>query len=239
MSKFAGWLLLMVFLALPFCSGGPDIRTSPGSKTRSQESSEEPAYSDQNPLSDPPGVIQTGVASWYGDPFHGRRTANGEVYDMYKLTAAHKTLPFHSIVEVQNMENSKKIIVRINDRGPFVSGRILDLSFKAAKLLDMIAPGTAPVNLRLIRPGDVTLRNIQYSESQEFYLQAGAFRVFENAKKMCETLRGLTGDLRFLIRSRDGYHRVVSEKLARRDEAVKYKRILDSSGIDTFIKEVF
>ena len=239
MSRFTGWVLLMILLALPFCSGGPNVRTSPGSTTGSQESHLKPGPSDLDPQSDSAGVIQSGVASWYGDPFHGRRTANGEVYDMYMLTAAHKTLPFHTIVEVQNLENYKKIIVRINDRGPFVSGRILDLSFKAAKLLDMIEPGTAPVNLRLIRPDDVTLRHTQYSESHEFYLQAGAFRVFENAKRMCETLKGLTGDLRFLILSRDGYHRVVSEKLASRDGAVKYKRILDRSGIDTFIKEVF
>lgn len=100
--------------------------------------------------------FQTGIASWYGGDFHGRRTANGEIYDMYKLTAAHKTLAFNTLVEVENMDNSRRIIVRINDRGPFLKDRIIDLSYKAAQKLGCDADGVAPVVLRLLKPGALT-----------------------------------------------------------------------------------
>ncbi|MCP4155037.1 MAG: septal ring lytic transglycosylase RlpA family protein, partial [bacterium] len=97
-------------------------------------------------------VFQTGIASWYGGKFQGRRTANGERYDMYKLTAAHKTLPFHTIVEVENLDNSKRVRVRINDRGPFVKDRIIDLSYKAAQRIGSDSNGIAPVTLRQVMP---------------------------------------------------------------------------------------
>ena len=82
-----------------------------------------------------------GIASWYGQPHHGRRVASGEVYNMHRLTAAHRTLPFHTIVRVQNTRNRREVDVRINDRGPFVQGRVIDLSYAAAKALDMLRPG--------------------------------------------------------------------------------------------------
>lgn len=105
-------------------------------------------------------VYQTGVASWYGDGdnFNGKRTANGEIYDMNKLTAAHQTLPFHTLVEVENIENGRKVLVRINDRGPFLKGRIIDLSKRGAKQLEMLSTGTADVHLRIVRvPGKKSL----------------------------------------------------------------------------------
>ena len=92
-----------------------------------------------------------GVASWYGDPFHGRRTSSGEVYDMDGMTAAHRTLPFHTVVRVHNLDNGKKVRVRLNDRGPFVKGRIIDLSRAAAQEIDMVRPGTARVRLEILR----------------------------------------------------------------------------------------
>jgi rare lipoprotein A len=233
------WLVLFASLLIPFCSGGPNVRTTPPAGTGGSESGQVRARAIEGSPAAGSAVIQTGVASWYGGRFHGRQTANGEVYDMYMLTAAHQTLPFHSIVEVQNLENSKKIIVRINDRGPFVSGRIIDLSYKAAKLLGIVGSGTAPVSLRIVRPGDVVSGQTRYSESREYYLQAGAFRVLENARRMYEKLRGVDAGLAFSIRSGDGYHRVVSDRLTNRSEAAKYKRILDRHGIDTFIREVF
>jgi rare lipoprotein A (peptidoglycan hydrolase) len=91
------------------------------------------------------GYKEKGLASWYGNPFHGRKTASGEVYNMHEISAAHKTLPLHTWVEVKNLKNNKKIILRINDRGPFVDGRIIDLSQAAAKELGVFRPGTAPV----------------------------------------------------------------------------------------------
>jgi rare lipoprotein A len=94
------------------------------------------------------------VASYYADDFHGRKTANGEVFDMHALTAAHRALPFNTRVLVTNLDNGKTVVVRINDRGPFVKGRIIDLSYGAAKSVGMIGPGTARVRLNVLEMGD-------------------------------------------------------------------------------------
>lgn len=104
-------------------------------------------------LPDSEGFRQTGIASWYGYKFHGRKTANGEVYDMYKMTAAHKTLPIPSYVRVTNQSNGRSVIVRVNDRGPFHEGRVIDLSYSAAQKLDFIGQGTAKVAVEAISTG--------------------------------------------------------------------------------------
>jgi rare lipoprotein A len=96
----------------------------------------------------------TGVSSFYAEAFHGKLTANGEVYDMYGVTAAHKTLPLNTVARVTNLENNKSLILRINDRGPYVKGRILDCSYGAAKKLDFINNGTAKVKIEVIDWGD-------------------------------------------------------------------------------------
>ncbi|WP_028023648.1 septal ring lytic transglycosylase RlpA family protein [Enterovibrio calviensis] len=96
-------------------------------------------------------TTQEGIASWYGKKFHGHKTSNGEIYDMYSMSAAHKTLPLPSYVEVENTANGKKAIVRVNDRGPFHEGRIIDLSYAAASKLDVLATGTAPVKVTLLK----------------------------------------------------------------------------------------
>ncbi len=97
---------------------------------------------------------QTGISSFYAEDFHGKLTANGEVYDMYGLTAAHKTLPLNTIVRVKNLENDKSLILRINDRGPYAKGRILDCSYGAALKLGFIGKGTAKVKIEVIEYGD-------------------------------------------------------------------------------------
>jgi rare lipoprotein A len=101
------------------------------------------------------GSSETGIASWYGDPYHGRHAANGEIYDMEKLTAAHRTLPFGTWVRVKNLTNDKTVDVRIQDRGPFVGNRIIDLSRAAAREIEMIGPGTTKVRLTVIAPSQV------------------------------------------------------------------------------------
>ena len=101
----------------------------------------------------PPGGTERGIASWYGEPFQGRQTASGEIFDTYELTAAHRTLPFQTLVEMVNLDNGRRVVVRINDRGPFVRGRIVDLSYAAARRIDMVGPGTARVELRVLGPG--------------------------------------------------------------------------------------
>lgn len=95
---------------------------------------------------------EEGLASWYGHPYHGRRTSSGEIYDMYQLTAAHRKIPFGSWVEVTNLNNGRSLTVRINDRGPFVDGRIIDLSYASAALLGVVGPGVVPVRVRLVQP---------------------------------------------------------------------------------------
>ena len=100
----------------------------------------------------PLGWSETGVASWYGIPYDGRRTASGEIFDMHALTAAHRTLPFNTWIEVTNLDNGKRVEVRINDRGPFVDGRIVDLSMGAADEIGMVRAGLAKVRLKVIKP---------------------------------------------------------------------------------------
>jgi rare lipoprotein A len=106
------------------------------------------------PQHPPPGVqpFEVGAASWYGDPFHGQPTANGEIYDMFQMTAAHPTLPFGTTVRVTNIRSGRSAVVRINDRGPFIGDRILDLSYTAAKHLRLVWPGEAQVQVDLIDP---------------------------------------------------------------------------------------
>ncbi len=116
------------------------------------------------------GHAETGVASWYGEPYHGRRAANGEVYDMEKLTAAHRTLPFGTWVRVGNLTNGRSVVVCITDRGPFVGERIIDLSRAAARAIDMIGPGTAKVRVTVTRPPEIV------PETELFAVQTGAFR---------------------------------------------------------------
>ena len=111
------------------------------------------------------GYREEGIASWYGPGFNGKRTANGEVYDMNAMTAAHKTLPMPSVVQVINLENNRSIRVRINDRGPFVDGRIIDLSRRAAQLLDVERQGTARVLVELIPDESLTLKNMAMNQS--------------------------------------------------------------------------
>ncbi|MEO1959060.1 MAG: septal ring lytic transglycosylase RlpA family protein [Nautiliaceae bacterium] len=122
------------------------------------------------------GWTQEGLASWYGPNFHGKLTSNGEIYNMYAFTAAHKTLPMGTIVKVTNLNNGKSVIVRINDRGPFVRDRIIDLSYVAGKVIGLDKTGIAPVRLKVlgIGMGDVFARG--------YKVQIGAFTDIEKAK---------------------------------------------------------
>jgi rare lipoprotein A len=108
------------------------------------------------PVSVPSSELE-GVASYYAEPYHGRKTASGEIFDSYQgMTAAHRTLPFNTMVRVTNKTNGRQVDVRINDRGPFVQGRVIDLSYRAAKEIDLIGPGVAPVKLRVLKEGEFT-----------------------------------------------------------------------------------
>ena len=136
------------------------------------------------PAAPQPGWTETGIASWYGHPYHGRQASSGEIYDMEQLTAAHRTLPFGSIVSVTNLDNGRTVTVRINDRGPFVEGRILDLSRAAARQLGIIGPGTALVRLRLLG-----YANPEAARTPPLYtIQAGAFADRRNAERFRQRL---------------------------------------------------
>ncbi len=153
------------------------------------------------------GYNERGVASWYGKKFHGNLTSNREVYDMYGMTAAHKTLPLPTFVEVRNLRNNKTIVVRVNDRGPFVHNRIIDLSYAAALKLDMVKDGTSLVEVTAINfeelPRDVPVRNTtpaepdmpatvsepSFADTNVVYAQVGAFGSRENAQRRLDLIQ--------------------------------------------------
>lgn len=136
------------------------------------------------------GYAERGVASWYGPTFHGESTSNGEKYDMYAMSAAHKTLPLPSYVRVTNLRNGKSVVVRVNDRGPFVANRVIDLSNTAAAKLDMIRSGTTLVEVRSVTPDDPDeLARSEQRPAAEIYVQAGAFAEERNAQRLVEKLK--------------------------------------------------
>ncbi len=147
------------------------------------------------PLPTVPGV-EIGMASWYGHPYHGRPAANGEIYDMEQLTAAHRTLPFGTMVHVVNLNNNKSVDVRINDRGPFVGDRIIDLSHAAARAIDMIGPGTARVR--------VEITQLPANPPPGFYaVQVGAFQLRANAERLCAQMLSRYGAAHIVQRPGD------------------------------------
>ncbi len=174
------------------------------------------------------GYSQRGVASWYGPGFNGKRTANGEVYDMDDLTAAHKSLPFDSVVEVRNRDNGKRVQVRINDRGPFVGGRIIDLSRRAAKQIDMLGPGTARVEIRVVRAPP-------QGGFGPFWVQAGAFQDREKARALYKDLRAEYSKVK--MESVDGWHRVRLGPYSKKKQAEKTRRNLRYEGISAVVLE--
>jgi rare lipoprotein A len=147
------------------------------------------------PLSSHEGFVQSGIASWYGSDFHGKTTSIGESYDMYAMTAAHKTLPLGVYVKVRNRDNGRETVVRINDRGPFVTGRIIDLSYSAAKEIGLIEKGTAPVRIEALGyldesvPDKTAYRSPSSYDRGSFGIQVGAFSKLENAQRMADDVR--------------------------------------------------
>lgn len=151
------------------------------------------------------GYLERGVASWYGPTFHGESTSNGEKYDMYAMTAAHTTLPLPTYARVTNLKNGRSVVVRINDRGPFVANRLIDLSYSAAAKLDMLKEGTTLVEVKALtvqEPDDLT-RSAQ-SPPPTLYVQAGAFADQRNAQRVLDRLHA--GGLRsaFILSPPDG-----------------------------------
>jgi len=177
-----------------------------------------------------PGFRERGVASWYGPGFHGRLTASGEVYDMDGLTAAHKKLPFDTVVEVLNRDNGRAVRVRINDRGPFVRGRIIDLSRGAARAIDMVGAGIAQVTLTVVSSPDSSPQ----ARARQWIVQAGAFSDRVRAEQ--HLLRVAEIDRRAELSSDAGMHRIVIGPFGRDKEARRIAASLERRGIAAFVR---
>ena len=195
--------------------------------------------------------VERGIASWYGTKFHGRKTSNGETYSMYKMTAAHKTLPIPTYVEVTNLKNGKSVIVRVNDRGPFHENRIIDLSYVAAKKLGIAGTGTGLVEVRSIDPrnwrpggGSRLARDFKTSEKyasapkpknstdSELFIQAGAFASQYNAMQLQQKLNALlpNNPVKLAFIEQDRLYRVRIGPLPSVTEADRVARTISANG---------
>lgn len=221
---------LLVSLILTGCVGGGDIKDSgpsrhvdmthvpdavPRAEVRTRAGNKSPYTvlgKTYTLLPTSKGYSEVGGASWYGNKFHGRRTSNGEVYDMYGMTAAHKTLPIPSYVRVTNLSNGREVVVRVNDRGPFHGDRIIDLTYAAASKLGFAQQGTARVKVEAVGPGDQRVASParptvklspppveqsvkpqpSYRLPANTYLQAGAFSSRQGAESVQRRIRQLT-----------------------------------------------
>lgn len=195
------------------------------------------------PLKHARGFRERGMASWYGKEFHGRKTANGEIYNMYAMTAAHRTLPLGTYVRAHNLNNGKMVDVRINDRGPFVRGRVIDLSYEAAQRIGLVGPGTAPVEI--VALGSVKEREVggkverslvpgNYSVG-DFTVQVGSFKDKANAVRVRNKLAPTYENAHIVVyESPEGgtFYRVRVGNCKRLDKAREYKKILGAAGYD-------
>ncbi len=180
-------------------------------------------------------VIEDGVASWYGPNFHGNLTANGETYDMDRLTAAHRTLPFNTIVKVKNRDNGKSVIVRINDRGPYAKNRIIDLSRGAAKKIGMIGPGTARVQLVLLE-GNLKDSRVTDLKVPTYTVQLGSFDTEAGAFELSRKIKGSRVEEIKLNGSK--IYRVYYGIYVDKDEASEQKEELGSRGYNGYVKQI-
>ena len=212
------------------------------------------------PITDYRPFIQRGVGSWYGKKFHGQRTASGEIYDMYKMTAAHPTLPLPSYARVTNIKNGKQVIVRVNDRGPFLASRIIDLSYTAAYKLGYVNDGSAELQVERLLPDEIARMTAQDGAQQTanilaeddaisrlsantnttkigqegsgFYLQLGAYAQAQNAQAALESLK-TTWPAELPLPSviqNQGIYRLHSGPFTSRDDATKAARQLQNSA---------
>ena len=208
MIKFIQYFTLLVMVLFLAACGTPTpaykVRVS-GAPSQLEKKPTQRSYEVNGeryqPIPSAEGYTEKGIASWYGKKFHGRKTSNGETYDMYAMTAAHKTLPMNVHLKVTNLDNGRSTVVRVNDRGPFVRSRIIDLSYSAAKELGVVGPGTASVRIEALgyRDKAKTGPTPQYKQLVSydvgpFMIQVGAFTVKENAYRLATKLKNQYGD---------------------------------------------
>jgi len=193
------------------------------------------------PMKSAAGYRERGTASWYGKKFHGKRTSSGERYDMFAMTAAHRTLPLPSFARVTNLRNGKSVVVRVNDRGPFLRGRLIDLSYAAAYKLGIIGHGTGHVEVSSISRGETlhtasktadqnankTASNVS-GDAERFYVQFGAFSRPANAQSLVQKLQQIGIRFAHIQQGNDGYFRVRSGPFS----AASTARRIGSHGAD-------
>lgn len=169
------------------------------------------------PLASHYGFVQIGVASWYGSDFHGKYTSNGERYDMHAMTAAHKTLPLGVYVRVKNMDNGREAVVRVNDRGPFVKGRVIDLSYAAAKQIGLDVIGTAPVRIEALGyrgTGTDQYTALDDYDAGNYTVQVGSFKEYSNAQRLSGEMKKRYGfsEIHLTDVNGDSFYRVYAGK---------------------------
>lgn len=194
--------LMAVLLVVSSCGRGSPSGVIETPQTQGLKGWEKPyviAGQRYDPLRDHRGYVEEGIASWYGRDFHGRKTSNGEVYDMHAMTAAHKTLPLGIFVKVRHLENGREIVVRLNDRGPFVKGRIIDLSYAAARQIGIDHAGTGPVRIEALgyrEKGEgatpVYRQPVSYTVGV-YAVQVGAFESLANARNLTAEMKNRFG----------------------------------------------
>lgn len=192
------------------------------------------------PIASAQGFVQTGIASWYGRKFHGRKTSKGETYNMYAMTAAHKTLPMDTWVRVHNLKNNREIVVRINDRGPFVAGRIIDLSFTGATRIGILKAGIG--NVRVTALGQATsfskktknpiaFKPVDYWKGN-FTVQTGAFKIKKNAREYRDKLSQnyQNAHISAFTDTRGTFYRVRIGVFTNLKDAIRYSEKLTAQG---------
>ena len=242
-------LIFCLALAVAGCGAGhyDSGHGSPGDKRHSGTKATQRPYriagKHYYPMASANGYVEKGRASWYGKKFHGRKTSNGETYNMHAMTAAHKTLPMNTWVRVENLDNGKKVKVRINDRGPFVAGRIIDLSYKAARHIGIVGPGTARVKVTALGKATayskkdhspVNFKAVNYWKGN-FTVQLGAFKVRTNAEKYRIKLSKdyLNAHIVPYVDDRGQFHRVRIGKFNNLNDAVTFsQRLMAREGFD-------
>jgi len=212
-------LHIAVFLALLIALVGCAHRTSP------------PPTTVPKMTVAPPGTVEKGIASWYGEPYHGRRTASGEVYDMNGVSAAHRTLPFGTVVRVTRRDTGETVEVRINDRGPFIEGRIIDLSYGAARRIGLDVDGIAPVKVKVLSrtedPPSGSQQPRPPAETACWWVQVGAFAEVGNARR-AERALSSAGERAVVLEAGSGLYRVRVGPVESEEDARRIRRrVLD------------
>ena len=237
---FIQQIVILVFIAIIAGCAAPRPAGPPPPGYYTKKGTQKPYKIDgkwYTPLDSAYNFEQTGIASWYGSKWHGRKTSTGESYDMYAMTAAHKTLPMGTYVRVTRQDNGKNVIVKINDRGPFVEGRIIDLSYKAASELGITEKGIARVKLVALGSAEGTTLVKQDYQHGKFYVQVGAFTVKENAARLKDKLdkRLLTAAISTFDRGDAVFYRVRIGTLSTIKDAEMLKKRLDGEGMKSFV----